>query len=288
MTGFSDNYWIGLSLLHTLFVKEHNAICDHLRGSYPTWDDEQLFLTARLVNSALMAKIHTVEWTPGILANPVLERAMHANWYGLLPQWVRRNFGHLGHRDDRRRRRLRPGAPRRAVRDHRGVRLGLPAASAAARRLRDPRPPQRPAARTRPTSTRSRERPPATSSTSGGWRTSCIRSGSPTPGRSRLKNHPRALANHVRLTGERVDLGTIDILRDRERGVSRYNDFREKLRKTPDHRVRRPHRRRGVGARDRGRLRRRHRQRRPPGRDAGRAAAARASASATRLSGSSS
>ena len=28
LTGFSDNYWIGLSLLHTLFVKEHNAICD--------------------------------------------------------------------------------------------------------------------------------------------------------------------------------------------------------------------------------------------------------------------
>src|SRR5207244_2907817 len=24
MTGFSDNYWIGLSLLHTLFVEEHN------------------------------------------------------------------------------------------------------------------------------------------------------------------------------------------------------------------------------------------------------------------------
>ena len=88
LTGFSDNYWIGLSLLHTLFVKEHNAICDHLAGHYPSWDDEQLFLTARLVNSALMAKIHTVEWTPGILANPVLERAMHSNWYGLLPTWV--------------------------------------------------------------------------------------------------------------------------------------------------------------------------------------------------------
>ena len=70
LTGFSDNYWVGLSLLHTLFVKEHNAICDYLKGHYPTWDDERLFLTARLVNSALMAKIHTVEWTPGILATP--------------------------------------------------------------------------------------------------------------------------------------------------------------------------------------------------------------------------
>src|SRR5919106_5918531 len=96
LTGFSDNYWIGLSLLHTLFVKEHNAICDHLKEHYPSWDDERLFLTARVCNSALMAKIHTVEWTPGILANPVLKRAMNSNWYGVLPKWVRRNFGHLG------------------------------------------------------------------------------------------------------------------------------------------------------------------------------------------------
>jgi hypothetical protein len=33
------------------------------------------------------------------------------------------------------------------------------------------------------------------------------------------------------VNGDRVDIGTIDILRDRERGVPRYNDFREKLRK---------------------------------------------------------
>jgi len=96
MTGFSDNYWIGLSLLHNLFANEHNAICDHLKRSHPAWDDEKLFLTARLVNSALMAKIHTVEWTPGILANPVLERAMNSNWYGILPRWVRNRFGHVG------------------------------------------------------------------------------------------------------------------------------------------------------------------------------------------------
>ena len=49
--------------------------------------------------------------------------------------------------------------------------------------------------------------------------------------RSRCSNHPVGLSNHVRLNGDRVDLGTIDILRDRERGVPRYNDFREKLRK---------------------------------------------------------
>jgi hypothetical protein len=51
------------------------------------------------------------------------------------------------------------------------------------------------------------------------------------PGAITLHNHPRALQNHRRLNGDRVDIGTIDILRDRERGVPRYNDFREKLRK---------------------------------------------------------
>jgi hypothetical protein len=51
------------------------------------------------------------------------------------------------------------------------------------------------------------------------------------PGAITLHNHPRALQNHVRVTGDRVDLGTIDILRDRERGVRRYNEFREALRK---------------------------------------------------------
>jgi hypothetical protein len=45
--------------------------------------DEQVFQTARLINAALMAKIHTVEWTPAILANKTLKRAMFANWYGL-------------------------------------------------------------------------------------------------------------------------------------------------------------------------------------------------------------
>ena len=51
------------------------------------------------------------------------------------------------------------------------------------------------------------------------------------PGAITLHNHPRALNEHVRLNGDRVDLGTLDVLRDRERGVRRYNDFREALRK---------------------------------------------------------
>ena len=230
LTGFSDNYWIGLSLLHTLFAKEHNAICDHLKGSYPTWGDEQLFLTARLVNSALSAKIHTVEWTPGILANPVLERAMHANWYGILPQWVRKRFGHVGTE--------MIGGIVGSDQEHHAAPYAITEEFISVYRLHpllpddyeirdhvtgevveeiDFDPIQ--GAGTRPTIEKF------------GWSNLLYSFGIANPGAITLKNHPVGLSNHVRLNGDRVDLGTIDILRDRERGVPRYNDFREKLRK---------------------------------------------------------
>ena len=86
VTGFSNNWWIGLSMLHQMFTKEHNAIADMLAQKYPGKSDQWLYDKARLINSALMAKIHTVEWTPAIIANPVTERAMYANWWGLLGQ----------------------------------------------------------------------------------------------------------------------------------------------------------------------------------------------------------
>ncbi|MGE0487839.1 MAG: peroxidase family protein [Vulcanimicrobiota bacterium] len=84
MTGFNRNWTLGLAMMHTMFVKEHNAICDMLKASYPEWNDDQLFHKARLINSALMAKIHTTEWTPNVLPNKMLHSAMLANWYGAL------------------------------------------------------------------------------------------------------------------------------------------------------------------------------------------------------------
>jgi hypothetical protein len=103
-TGFRDNWWVGLSMLHTLFVKEHNAIAAELIKKNTKFDkksgkwifkngddvqyftekqlDEHVFQIARLVNTAIMAKIHTVEWTPAILPNDTLRKGMYANWYG--------------------------------------------------------------------------------------------------------------------------------------------------------------------------------------------------------------
>ena len=37
LTGFSNNWWIGMELLHTLFALEHNAICDAIREEHPDW-----------------------------------------------------------------------------------------------------------------------------------------------------------------------------------------------------------------------------------------------------------
>ena len=49
-----------------------------------TFASEQIFDKARIVNCALMAKIHTVEWTPAILAHPALQIGMNANWWGIV------------------------------------------------------------------------------------------------------------------------------------------------------------------------------------------------------------
>ena len=65
--------WLGLYALHVLFSLEHNAICDRLRSEYPTWSDDQLYDKARLVNSALLAKIHTLDWTPALTAHPTMK-----------------------------------------------------------------------------------------------------------------------------------------------------------------------------------------------------------------------
>jgi hypothetical protein len=61
-------FWLGTAMMQTLFALEHNAVCDRLAAAYPNWNDEQLFQRGRLITAALLAKIHTVEWTPAVVA----------------------------------------------------------------------------------------------------------------------------------------------------------------------------------------------------------------------------
>ena len=82
MTGFNESWWMGLSAMHTLSSREHNVLVDELQRAYPSWDDERTYQTARLIVSALIAKIHTIEWTPAILGTEALDIGMKTNWYG--------------------------------------------------------------------------------------------------------------------------------------------------------------------------------------------------------------
>ena len=124
-------WWVGLEMLFTLFTLEHNAICDALKAAYPEWNDDELFEHARLVNAALLAKIHTVEWTTAILGHPVLQIAMRANWWGLAGRahqeyvWAAERK-RVAERDSG----VGDGGLWRAVHADGGVRGGVPDASA--------------------------------------------------------------------------------------------------------------------------------------------------------------
>src|SRR4051794_41926304 len=74
-------------------MREHNAICDRLATQYPEMSDQELYDKARLVNAALMAKIHTVDWTPAIIAHPTTVTALRANWWGILGEGFDRRVG---------------------------------------------------------------------------------------------------------------------------------------------------------------------------------------------------
>jgi Animal haem peroxidase len=54
---------------------------------YRDVSDDELFEVARLVVAAEIAKIHTIEWTPQMLYDEPLFLAMNANWSGLLEKF---------------------------------------------------------------------------------------------------------------------------------------------------------------------------------------------------------
>jgi hypothetical protein len=233
LTGFAENWWIGLGMLHTLFTAEHNAICEMLEKAYPAWSDEQLFQTARLINSALMAKIHTVEWTPAITDHPVLHVAMRANWWGLAEEKLHRMFGRISKSE------VISGIPGSAA-DHHGAPYQLTEEFVSVYRLHPLIP----------------DEVEITSLEDGATlkvpfkdvallnAEKVIREGVTAPdlwyslgvqhpGAVCLHNFPKFLADITLPDGQRLDLAAVDIMRDRERGVPRYNQFRRVLHLKP-------------------------------------------------------
>ncbi len=103
---FPDNWTVGMSFYHNLFVREHNQFVDAFRAQaaatpqadsglrnpakpdqaipYSKVSDEELFQIARLVVAAEIAKIHTIEWTTQLLYDEPMHLGMNANWNGLV------------------------------------------------------------------------------------------------------------------------------------------------------------------------------------------------------------
>ena len=226
LTGVAGNFWVGLALLHSLFMREHNAICEHLHAQHPELDDQDLYDKARLVNSALMAKIHTVDWTPAVIAHPTTVLALRANWWGLEGERLDKLVGRRTSNDVVR------GIPGSAT-DHHGVPYSLTEEFVAVYRMHPLIPDD--------FSFRSldddRELRAATLPDLGALQVRGMLSelsmsdllysfGTMHPGAITLHNYPKFLQHFDRPDGSLIDLAAIDILRSRERGVPRYNQFR--------------------------------------------------------------
>jgi hypothetical protein len=51
---------------HTLFVREHNLVCDELKAEHPDWGDEELYLHARKIVIGKLQSIVYNEWLPAM------------------------------------------------------------------------------------------------------------------------------------------------------------------------------------------------------------------------------
>ncbi len=231
VSGFTDNWWIGLTMLHLLFTREHNHLCDVLAKEHPTWSDAQLFEKAKLINSALIAKIHTVEWTPAILPHRLIQLAMRTNWYGVVGDELQDVLTFLD--DDE----LLGGIVGSHA-DHHAAPYSLTEEFVAVYRMH-PLMPDDLTFRSVATDgvighTTLLEMAGRGAATIAGQVTMAdlfYSFGRTHPGAVTLHNYPKHLQNLTRGDGEHLDLAAVDILRDRERGVPRYNQFRRLIHK---------------------------------------------------------
>lgn len=55
-----------LTAVHTIFMREHNRLCEALSQAHPGWTDEQLFQHARKLVGGIMQAIVYEEWLPAL------------------------------------------------------------------------------------------------------------------------------------------------------------------------------------------------------------------------------
>ena len=226
-------FWLGLAMLQTLFTREHNAICDHLKARYPGLSDEDLFEHARLINAALVAKIHTVEWTPAVISHPTTVRALRTNWWGLAGERVHNLVGRISKSE------VISGIPGSQT-QHYEVPYCLTEEFAAVYRMHPLLPDDYTLRSLDDDSVLSEA---TLRSLSGQGAIEALGTFSMSdlfysfgrlhPGVVCLHNFPRFLQEFVRPDGKVLDMAALDIVRSRETGVPRYNEFRRLLHLEP-------------------------------------------------------
>ncbi|KAK1440837.1 hypothetical protein QVD17_06669 [Tagetes erecta] len=243
LSGDVRNGWIGLSTLQGLFMLEHNKICDALKDEYHDLDDEDLYRHARLVTSAVIAKIHTIDWTVELLKTNTLHAAMRANWYGLLGKRFKDRFGRVGGA-------ILGGLVGLRKPNNHGVPYSLTEEFVSVYRMHSLLPDQlviRDIVNSTPGPNKSPEVTKEVDminliGTKGekelpeiGIRTLMVSMGHQACGALELWNYPAWLRDVVPQNtdgtdrSDHVDLASLEIYRDRERNVARYNEFRRSL-----------------------------------------------------------
>lgn len=182
-----------------------------------------------------MAKIHTVEWTPAILAHPTLNAGMQANWWGLIGEKLNKLIGRVAKSE------LVGGIPGSGT-DQNGVPYSLTEEFVSVYRLH-PLIPDNIAffnaqtgehTKTTPMVDLAFQKAQDAIDGSSTLADAIYSFGINYPGAITHNNHPSFLRQLVNpADGSIRDLATIDILRDRERGVPRYCEFRRLFHMTP-------------------------------------------------------
>ncbi|RJG48202.1 peroxidase family protein [Motilimonas pumila] len=91
------NTMVGHMAISTLFLREHNNLCDELSQAYPSWDDDRLFHTARIINTVILMKLVIEDYVNHIAGLDVLIMdptfAEEQRWYRT--PWIAAEFNLL-------------------------------------------------------------------------------------------------------------------------------------------------------------------------------------------------
>jgi prostaglandin-endoperoxide synthase 2 len=83
------NSTILYTAISTIFIREHNGLCNLLAGAHPDWDDERLFQTARNINIVMLLHLTINEYI-NQLAQPPIKLKLDRPW-AEKEHWYRAN-----------------------------------------------------------------------------------------------------------------------------------------------------------------------------------------------------